>query len=202
MATTQTPAPADDSNEDTPQEGRRRKIMIPVGIVVALLLGYWAFGQWRYSQTHVSTDDAAVDGHMVPVLAKVGGYVQSVTVAENSRVAADSLVVLIDPSEYNVRLAAADADLAAARAATGAAGLTGQAQAAVESAANQRASLESQIEAARAADAKAKADLTRMKELADKQIVSRQALDGAQASADAVAAPLQSPQRQMGTAGG
>ena len=201
MATTQTPAPADDSNEDSPKENNRRRIMLPIAIIVALALGYWAFGQWRYSQTHVSTDDAAVDGHMVPVLAKVGGYVQSVTVAENSRVAADSLVVLIDPSEYNVRLAAADADLAAARAATGAAGLTGQAQAAVESAANQRASLESQIEAARAADAKAKADLTRMKELADKQIVSRQALDGAQASADAAAASLQSLQRQMGTAG-
>src|ERR1051325_7265193 len=107
MATTQTPAPADDSNEDSPKENNRRRIMLPIAIIVALALGYWAFGQWRYSQTHVSTDDAAVDGHMVPVLAKVGGYVQSVTVAENNRVAADSLVVLIDPSEYNVRLAAA-----------------------------------------------------------------------------------------------
>src|SRR5205823_3022557 len=169
----ETPDIVDDSIPEPPQESRRRRVMIPIVIVVALLAGYWAFGQWRYSQTHVSTDDAAVDGHLVPVLAKVGGYVQAVTVAENSRVAADSLLVLIDPSEYSVRLAAADADLAAARAATGAAGLTGQAQAAVESAANQRGSLESQIEAARAADAKARADFVRTKELADKQIVSR-----------------------------
>src|SRR4051812_814455 len=190
-----------DVEPDAPEQKGKRRIVLPIAIVVALIAAYWAFGQWRYSQTHVTTDDASVDGHLVPVLAKVGGYVQRVTVAENSHVAADSLLVLIDPSEYNVRLAQADADLAAARAATGTAGLTGQAQAAVESAANQRASLESQIDAARASDAKARADLSRVKELAAKQIVSRQQLDAAQAAAESAAASLQSLQRQALMAG-
>ena len=189
-----------DREPDAPEPQGKRRIVLPIAIVVGVIAAYWAFGQWRYSQTHVTTDDASVDGHLVPVLAKVGGYVQKVTVAENSRVASDSLLVLIDPSEYNVRLSQADADLAAARAATGAAGLTGQAEAAVQSASNQRASLESQIDAARASDAKGKADLSRMKELASKQIVSRQQLDGAQAAADAASATLQSLQRQTGVA--
>ena len=191
----------EDITADNSEPKRKRRIVLPIAIVVVLVAAYWAFGQWRYSQSHVTTDDASVDGHLVPVLAKVGGYVQKVMVQENSRVAADSLLVLIDPSEYNVRLAQADADLAAARAATGAGGLTGQAEAAVESAANQRASLESQIDAAKASDAKARADLSRMKELAGKQIVSRQQLDGAQAAAEAAAATLQSLQRQTGVAG-
>ena len=177
-----------DLESEAPEPKGKRRIVLPIAIVVVLIAAYWAFGQWRYSQTHVTTDDASVDGHLVPVLTKVGGYVQRVTVAENSRVAGDSLLVQIDPSEYNVRLAQAEADLAAARAATGDAGLTGQAQAAVESAANQRASLESQIDAARAADSKARSDLGRMKELADKQIVSRQQLDVARHQIAAVRA--------------
>lgn len=188
---------------ETPEQRAKKKppIKLIVAVVLLAIGGYWAFGKWNFSRTHVTTDDAAVDGHIVPVLAKVGGYVQKVTVAENSRVGPDSLLVLIDPAEYSVRLALADADLSAARAATGAAGLTGQAEAAVLSASNQQASLESQIDAARAADAKAKADLSRMKELAAKQIVSRQQLDAAQAAADAAAASLQALQRQTGVAG-
>src|ERR1051326_3072151 len=204
MATTvkqETPPANEDQDIDAPEEKGKRRVVLPIAIVVALIAGYWAFGQWRYASTHVSTDDAAVDGHLVPVMAKVGGYVQKVNVDENGRVGKDSTLVVIDPAEYNMRLASADADLAAARAATGAAGLTGQAQAAVESAAQQRGALESQIEAARANDAQAKSDLSRMKELAAKQIVSKQSLDAAQAKADAAAATLQSLQRQAGVAG-
>jgi membrane fusion protein (multidrug efflux system) len=195
-----TPSPDTDS-PDAAESSTGRRFVVPIAIGLVLIGAYWAFGQWRYSRSHVTTDDASIDGHLVPVLAKVGGYVQKVTVGENSRVAPDSLLVLIDSSEYAARLAQADADLAAARAATGTSGLTGQAEAAVQSASDQRASLESQIDAARAADAKAKADLTRMKELAAKQIVSRQQLDAAQAAADAAAATLQSLQRQTGVAG-
>lgn len=190
-----------DDRESREPAKKKPPVMLIVGIVLLSIGAWWAIGKWRFSRTHVSTDDAAVDGHIVPVLAKVGGYVQKVNVNENSRVRADSALVVIDPAEYAVRLALADADLAAARAATGAAGLTGQAEAAVLSAASQQASLESQIDAARASDAKARADLSRMKELAAKQIVSRQQLDAAQAAAEAAAATLQGLQRQASAAG-
>src|SRR3954469_14174116 len=112
MATTTEPI-SDSPDLESPEPKGKRRIVLPIAIVVALIAAYWAFGQWRYSQSHVSTDDASVDGHLVPVIAKLGGYVQRVTVSKNSHVAADSLLVLIDPSEYNVRLAQADADLAA-----------------------------------------------------------------------------------------
>jgi membrane fusion protein, multidrug efflux system len=187
--------------EDVQEPARKRPPVMPfVGLALLLVGAWWGFGKWSFSRTHVSTDDAAVDGHIVPVLAKVGGYVQKVYVAENSRVRADSVLVQIDPAEYAVKLASADADLAAARAATGAAGLTGQAEAAVLAAAGQQASLESQIEAARVSESKAKSDLSRMKELAGKQIISKQQLDAAQAAADAATASLQALQRQAGSA--
>jgi len=125
-----------------------------------------------------------------------------VTVGDNSRVAAESLLVQIDPAEYKVRLAQAEADLAAARATAGGPGVSGQAEAAVQTAAGQRSSLDAQITAARAQNDKAQSDLARMQELAQKQIVSLQQLDGAKATAGAAAANLLALERQTASAGG
>jgi membrane fusion protein (multidrug efflux system) len=187
---------------DATPSGGKRRIVLPIVVVLAIIAGTWAYKNWSYGRVHASTDDAAVDGHLVPVLAKVGGFVQAVTVNDNDHVAADSLLVQIDPSEYQVRLAQAEADLAAARAAAGSAGVSGQAQAAVQTAAGQRSSLDAQIAAARANDVKAKADLGRMEELAAKQIVSKQQLDAAKAAADAASANLLALERQTAVAGG
>src|SRR3954464_8769239 len=77
-------------------KGGHRRIVLPVLIVLAALGALWAFKQWSYGRSHESTDDAAVDGHLIPVLAKVSGYVQSVTVSDNDHVRAESLLVQID----------------------------------------------------------------------------------------------------------
>jgi membrane fusion protein (multidrug efflux system) len=185
-----------------PKSGGKRRVVLPIIIVLAALAAFWGFKQWSFGRTHESTDDAAVDGHLVPVLAKVSGYVEAVTVSDNDHVNADSVLVRIDPSEYKVRLAQAEADLAAARASAGGGGASGQAQALVEQAAGQRASLDAQITAARANEAKAKADLARMEELVAKQIVSRQQLDAAKAAAEAASANVVALQKQTTAAGG
>jgi membrane fusion protein (multidrug efflux system) len=192
-ATSAPPAP--------PARGKRR-FVLPIVLVLAVLGGTWAYRQWSYGRAHESTDDAAVDGHLVPVLAKVSGYVQTVNAGDNDHVKADSVLVTIDPAEYKVRLAQAEADLSAARAAAGGAGINGQAQAAVEQAAGQRASLDAQIAAAQAQEIKAKQDLARMEELAGKQIVSKQVLDGARATASAASANVVALQRQTAAATG
>src|ERR1051325_1510494 len=73
--------------------GGKRRFVLPIFLVLALLGGVWAFKKWSYGRGHESTDNAAVDGHLVPVLAKVSGYVQMVSVSDNDRVKADSLLV-------------------------------------------------------------------------------------------------------------
>ena len=51
-----------------------RKRIIPI-IAILVLAGLFWFGkQWWYGRAHESTDNAQVDGHLVPVLAKVGGF--------------------------------------------------------------------------------------------------------------------------------
>ena len=190
------------TTDPAPPAPRNRGRIVLALVVIAAILGLgWGVKQWLYGRTHESTDNAQVDGHIVPVLAKVSGYVTAVNVAENDRVRLDSTLVRIDEREYAVKLAQADADLAAARASAGGRGVEGQAEAMVQTATGQRAALDANIVAAQANATKAEADLARMRELVAKQIVSRQQLDAAQAAAAAARAQLSSAQRSAGAAG-
>lgn len=65
---------------------KRRRMLMGVGVLVAIVALIWGGQKWMYGRGHQSTDDAAVDGHIVPVVAKVGGYVSKVAVAENDHV--------------------------------------------------------------------------------------------------------------------
>ena len=171
------------------------RILIPVVLVASA--GFWGFQRWTFSRGHESTDNAQVDGQIIPVVAKVGGYVTAVHVAENVHVADSALLVKLDPREFAVRLAQADADLAAAVALAGDRNGEGQAASAVRTAASQRDVGESQVSAARANLTKAQADLARAKELVAKQIVSAAQLDAAQAAFDAATATLSATERQV-----
>src|ERR1044071_4305837 len=92
---------------------KRRQIMLGIGGAILLLALVFGGRKYFYARSHISTDDASVDGHIVPVVAKVGGYVASVSVSENDHVSAGQVVVQLDTAELSVRLAQAEADLAA-----------------------------------------------------------------------------------------
>ncbi|MCC7195091.1 MAG: HlyD family secretion protein [Gemmatimonadaceae bacterium] len=193
MATTVRPTATEE-----PSTGR--KIALPLLAIGALVALGWGAKVIMYNRNHESTDNAQVDGTIVPVLAKVGGYVRKIEVADNQVVSGGAPLVLIDSSEYVVRLAQAEADYAAAVAAAGARGQAGQAEAAVQTAQSQTRVASAQIDAARVAHTKAAADLARIKDLAAKQIVSKQQLDAVQAANDETAAALAVAERQAATA--
>src|SRR6266550_908037 len=205
---TEAPAPNQPSRNGrsaastTEKSSSKKKFVLPIAGVAALLVLFWAFQKISYGRSHQSTDNAQVDGHIVPVLAKVGGYVKTVNVSENDHVNSGQLLVQLDDADYVVRLQQAQADLAAAEATAGGGGFSGQAQSQVQSAAGQRAALDAQIGAARANANKADQDLARARELAAKQIISNQQLDAAQATAAVAQANLLAAERQAAAAGG
>ena len=178
----------------------RKRPVLPILILLATIGLAWFGRQWWYGRTHVSSENAQVDGHIVPVLAKVGGFVTGVSIGENDRVKAGSVVITIDDSEYRARLAQAEADYAAALASAGSGKDVGQAFAATEVASSQRAVTDAQLAAAQANYEKTKSDLARMTALADKQIISTQALDGARAAEESQRAQLIALQRQQSAA--
>ena len=190
------------ASDASPPPQRRRVIAIGIGAVIAILALSWGGEKYLYSRGHQSTDDAAVDGHIIPVVAKVGGYVTRVSVSENDHVAEGQLLVQLDTAELAVKLSQANADVAAARAAAGGPGVTGQAEAQVETAAGQQGALQAQVAAARVEVNRTQDDLRRMQELAAKQIVSQQTLNAAKGRALAAEAQLAAAQRQASAASG
>ncbi len=162
--------------------GNKRRIFIIMGVV---LLGLVAVGirRWIYSLSHVSTDNAQVDGHIIPILPKVGGYVVEVRTDENRQVKAGDTLVVLDDRDYRARLAQAEADLAVALAGVSNRARVGQAEAQV-------AQMQANAE-------KAHADLERIKPLAEKDIVPKQALDAAEAAARAADAGLAAAQAAL-----
>jgi membrane fusion protein (multidrug efflux system) len=80
-----------------------RVLPIILGIV---LIGGIIFGikEYIYFSKHVDTDDAQIDGDISPVVARVGGYVDSIMFEENTHVNKGQLLVKIDARDYQVKL--------------------------------------------------------------------------------------------------
>jgi membrane fusion protein, multidrug efflux system len=181
------PAPAPGARGSRPEPvakpgSSRRTIFIIMGVVLLGLAGV-GVRRWIYSFTHVSTDNAQVDGHIVPILPKVGGYVLEVRTDENRSVKAGDTLVVLDDRDYKARLAQAEADLAVALAGVSNRARVGQAEAQV-------AQMQANAE-------KAHADLERIKPLAEQEIMPKQALDAGEAAARAADAALAAAQAAL-----
>jgi membrane fusion protein (multidrug efflux system) len=100
-----------------PPQQLPRTRLVALGIVGALLLSAVAYAVhlWHYSQTHVSTDDAFIAGHIAPVSARVAGTVVEILVNDNQDVKVGDVLVRLDPRDYRVALAQARASVEAAQ---------------------------------------------------------------------------------------
>ena len=81
-----------------------------------LLIAVGAYLIWQYESARESTDDARIDGHIDPISPRVGGHVVAVNFEDNQYVQAGTVLVRIDPRDYQVVLERAESDLATARA--------------------------------------------------------------------------------------
>jgi membrane fusion protein (multidrug efflux system) len=160
--------------------------------------------------SYESTDDAQIDGHVNSVSARVSGHVLKLNVEDNQYVEKGTVLVEIDPADYEVAVAQARAEYADAQAQAAAAGInvpitdvstTSQvsgaqagvsgAQSGIVAARQQFEAAKSHVAEAEANNTKAQNDLVRYKLLIDKQEISQQQYDQAVASAQAAAATVQ-----------
>jgi len=95
---------------------RRRSQKRRIIVAAAVLVVVGGIFLWHYLSGFETTDDAQVDVHLYPVSARISGYVQAVHVADNQYVQEGATLVEIDPEDYQVALAKAQADLATAEA--------------------------------------------------------------------------------------
>ncbi len=82
---------------------KKKKAFIIVGTIVAIgLIAGWFYNGYR--KTHISTDDAFIDGNIHTVAARIDGTVKAVMVNDNQAVKKGDLLVEIDPADYEARL--------------------------------------------------------------------------------------------------
>src|ERR1700749_1883509 len=99
------------AHETQTEETKKKPNRVLPIILGVILLGGIIFGikEYIYYGKHVDTDDAQVDGDISPVVARVGGYVDSIMFQENTHVTKDQVLVKIDDRDYKVKLEQAQA---------------------------------------------------------------------------------------------
>jgi membrane fusion protein, multidrug efflux system len=183
------------------------RIAIIIGVIVLLLVAFFVY---RYVSSYESTDDAQVDGHINSISARISGHVVKLNVQDNQSVQAGTVLVEIDPADYQVAYERAKADFEDAQAAAAGAGVNvpitsvsttsqvssseadvASARAGISAAKQQFEAAKAQRDQAEANNVKAQNDLGRYKQLVTKQEISQQQYDQAVAAAAASAAAVQ-----------
>jgi membrane fusion protein (multidrug efflux system) len=178
---------------------RRRNIVILIVVLVVVVGGVFL---WRYLSSYESTDDAQADVHLYPVSARISGYVVKVSVDDNQWVEKGAVLVEIDPKDYEVAVAQAQANLASAEATAQSLNITipitsvnsssqlqstasdiSNTNAGIIAAQRQLTAAQAQVEQAQANDVRVQDDLKRYKLLVDKKEVAEQVYDQAFAAA-------------------
>ncbi len=165
--------------------------------VVALGVAFWGGRKYLYARDHVVTDNAQVDGPLVPMAPKLQATIKAVPVEDNQLVREGDTLLVLDARDLDADVAKAEADLASAMAMTGTSARAGQLASQLNVARANAASADANVASAEVGVRKANADLERIRGLAAKQIVAAQQLDAAQAAADAAAANLEAARRQQ-----
>jgi len=170
-------AESSDRTDGKPASKRKRRWIVLVGVIV--LLGASAGGAYYYwqSRSYQSTDDAYLQGHPVSVSARVSGNIVAVHVTDNQHVPQGESLVEVDPRDYQIGLARAEAALQAAQAN------------------EQKASAD--VEASRATWTQQEQDLRRNEQLVKQGAATEQALEHSRAAATAAQANLNAEEKNL-----
>src|SRR6202046_3713459 len=181
-----------------PMGARAAALLLLAVVIVGGGLFLWSSLAWE------STDDAQVNGHIMPLSARINGYVLEVPVIEGQLVHAGDVLVTIDPKDYKIAVEQAQATFADSQASAtssrfnvpitsvttksaldSAETAVGNAEAGFQAAEQNFESAKAVLEQAEANAAKSDADLVRYEQLVAKDDISRQQYDQAVAAAKA-----------------
>lgn len=216
----------DEPVRSTPRRAKRSNRKFAIAGVLLLLIGAGLYF-WISSWNRVSTDDAQVDGHIMPVSSKIYGNVVQVLVDDNQAVKQGQVLVRLDPRDLQAKVDQEKAALGYAQSQargasvgvpltretteSGSSSAEAQLSAAqadyekskadYERAANSDISYaRSNIDSAKATYDRAQADLNRMRPLAEKEEISRQQFDSYVAAAKVAESDLKAAQDKLNSA--
>jgi membrane fusion protein (multidrug efflux system) len=88
--------------------GRTKILVAAIAFIIALVPTWLILDSVLYERS----DDAHIDGNIIPLSARINGYVQQVNVIEGQTVHAGEVLAVLDPKEYSIAVYQASANLA------------------------------------------------------------------------------------------
>jgi membrane fusion protein, multidrug efflux system len=200
---------ADTDLSTPPSSNRRRAFLIFGGVLAAVAISYLGY-QWIEGGRYVETDDAYVNAENATVTPLTGGPVAEVRVSNTQMVHKGDVLVVLDPTDARIAVAAAEADYASALRKIHQTIAIGTA---LHNAVGEREAdigkMQAQVSIAEADLARAKIDLTRREALAadggvsgEELTTAKNAYASAQGSLAAARASLAQAQAARGSAHG
>lgn len=182
---------AQEIETDEPVVTKKPSKVIPIILGLVILVGIiFGIREYIYFSKHEDTDDAQIDADISPVVARVGGYVDSIAFEENTHVTKGQLLVKLDDRDYKVKVEQA----LAAQKGAGASVNVGQSQ--IYTTKANSAGAKAQMESAKAKLEQAQKDYARYANLVKDGSVTRQQFDQAKATRDIAQANYQAAQEQ------
>jgi membrane fusion protein (multidrug efflux system) len=205
----------------SPRQRPHRKLIIAGALLALIAAGLLL---WIRSWNRVSTDDAQVDGHIIPVSSKIYGNVLKVLVDDNQAVQEGQVLVRLDPRDYQAKVNQAKAALGVAasqargarvgvpltRGTTLSGTSSAEAQLSAAQADYEKAKADydkaansdiawarANVDSAQATNDRAQADLNRVRTLMEKEEISRQLFDSYVATARVAESELKAAQDKV-----
>lgn len=182
---------AQEAGTEAPVVEKKPNRVIPIILGLVILAGI-VFGirEYIYYSKHEDTDDAQIDGDISPVVARVGGYVDSISFEENTHVKKGQVLVKLDDRDYKVKVEQAKAAQVSAGAGIGVS------KSQIFTTTANSASARAQAESAKAKLEQAQKDYDRYANLVKDGSVTRQQFDQAKANRDVAQANYGAAQEQ------
>jgi membrane fusion protein, multidrug efflux system len=160
----------------------RLLVICSVGALLLAGSAFWYF----HSAGYATTDDATIEGHVIQVSPKISTHVKAVHFDDNYLVKQGDLLIELDPRDYEVSLASAEANLASARSKL----MEVEAQQNVALA--RLGQVKADLASARATADNAESDLNRNEHLFQTHVIDRREYDASVAQGKSAAANVES----------
>jgi membrane fusion protein, multidrug efflux system len=108
----QAPTRSQPGQRNARRRPRRLGLILLIGL--PLVVAGAAIYYWVFMRPYESTDDAFIEANVVPIASRVPGQVAQLQVGDNQAVKQGEVLLLIDPRDYEARLAQTQAVQAAA----------------------------------------------------------------------------------------
>ena len=92
------------TDESKPNNNKHKNISLTVLAIVIIIGAVTLFFYLRYKATHITTDDAFIEGRVHTIGARIKGAVKGVYVSDNQLVKQGDLLAEIDPADYDVKV--------------------------------------------------------------------------------------------------